>query len=134
MMRALLTIALMPHAILALSIGFSHTVLRHRHAPPARTHHVLAMTAPDVRFKVTDAGSNARAAMLMEKHQFPLGLAQQAVASGAYFPLRHWIVDNSGSKMDVENKAGLAGQAKHVCQLAEAGRGLPRLKAALSLI
>jgi len=96
-MRALLTIALMPHAILALSIGFSHTVLRHRHAPPARTHHVLAMTAPDVRFKVTDAGSNARAAMLMEKHQFPLGLAQQAVASGAYFPLRHWIVDNSGS-------------------------------------
>ena len=92
------------------------------------------MTAPDVRFKVTDAGSNARAAMLMEKHQFPLGLAQQAVASGAYFPLRHWIVDNSGSKLDVENKAGLAGQAKYVCQLAEAGRDLPRLKAALSLI
>ena len=96
-MRALITIVLMPHFILALSVGFSHTALRHRHAPPARTNQVLAITAPDVRFKVTDAGSNARAAMLMEKHQFPLGLAQQAVASGAYFPIRHWIVDNSGS-------------------------------------
>ena len=133
-MRALITIVIMPHVILALSVGFSHTALRHRHAPPARTNQVLAITAPDVRFKVTDAGSNARAAMLMEKHQFPLGLAQQAVASGAYFPIRHWIVDNSGSKMDVENKAGVAGQPEHICQLAEAGQDWPRLNSALSLI
>ena len=122
MMRSLLIIALMPHVTLALSVGHSHTVLCHRHAPPARTNHVVAITAPDVRFKDTDAGSNARAAMLMEKHQFPLGLAQQAVASAAYFPIRHWIVDNSGSKMDVENKAGVAGRPARTHLLI--GRGL----------
>ena len=34
----------------------------------------------------------------------------------------------------VENKAGTAGQPEHVCQLAEAGRGWPRLEAALRLL
>ena len=36
----------------------------------------------------------------------------------------------------MENKAGVAGQPEHACQLAEAGRGWPRprLEAALSLI
>ena len=33
----------------------------------------------------------------------------------------------------VESKADMAGQPEHICQLAEAGRGWPRLEAALSL-
>ena len=32
------------------------------------------------------------------------------------------------------NKAGVAGQPEHLCQSAEAGRGWPRLQAALSLL
>ena len=43
------------------------------------------------------AKKSAPVAALMEKHSFPLGLAQQAVASAKAFPIRFWIVDNSGS-------------------------------------
>lgn len=41
--------------------------------------------------------ASAQVAALMEKHAFPLGLAQRAVASAKSFPFRAWIVDNSGS-------------------------------------
>jgi hypothetical protein len=34
---------------------------------------------------------------LMEEHSFPLGLAQRAIESAKTFPVRYWIVDNSGS-------------------------------------
>ena len=34
----------------------------------------------------------------------------------------------------VENKAGVTGQPEHLCQLAEAGRGWPRLEAAPSVV
>lgn len=34
---------------------------------------------------------------LMEEHSFPLGLAQRAVESAKTFPVRFWVVDNSGS-------------------------------------
>ena len=107
-MRALLLVALMPHAILTLSAGFSHTLLR-QHTPLARTNHIQAIAAPGIRYdKNMEAGSNARTAALMEKHQFPLGLAQQAVVSGQYFPNRYWIVDNSGSMR--ENDGNLLGK------------------------
>ena len=46
---------------------------------------------------VESAKASAPVAALMEKHAFPLGLAQRAVASAKSFPIRLWIVDNSGS-------------------------------------
>jgi len=46
---------------------------------------------------VESAMASAQVAALMEKHAFPLGLAQRAVASAKSFPFRVWIVDNSGS-------------------------------------
>lgn len=81
--------------------GFSHTALHHR-APPARTTHFQANAAPgdsgdvEQNFKAKQ-GTNARAAALMEGFDFPLGLAQQVVASAQSFPTRFWIVDDSGS-------------------------------------
>jgi len=36
-------------------------------------------------------------ARLLDKHGFPLGLARQMVAASSFYPVRMWIVDNSGS-------------------------------------
>jgi len=52
--------------------------------------------------KTNGAGVGAGVGMasvseLMEKHSFPLGLAQRAVESAKTFPIRFWIVDNSAS-------------------------------------
>jgi hypothetical protein len=88
--------------------GFSHTALHHR-APPARTTHFQANAAPsdsadvEQKFKAKQ-GTNARAAALMEEFYFPLGLAQQVVASAQSFPTRFWIVDDSGSMASADGK------------------------------
>ena len=88
--------------------GFSHTALHHR-APPARTTHFQANAAPgdsgdvEQNFKAKQ-GTNARAAALMEGFDFPLGLAQQVVASAQSFPTRFWIVDDSGSMSVADGK------------------------------
>ena len=88
--------------------GFSHTALHHR-APPARTTHFQANAVPgdsgdvEQNFKAKQ-GTNARAAALMEGFDFPLGLAQQVVASAQSFPTRFWIVDDSGSMATGDGK------------------------------
>ena len=89
--------------------GFSHTAVHHR-APPVRTTQVRASAVPDgnsggveQKFKA-EQGTNARAAALMEEFDFPLGLAQQVVASAQSFPTRFWIVDDSGSMASGDGK------------------------------
>ena len=88
--------------------GFSHTSFHHR-APPVRATQVRASAAlsnsGDVEQKFeAEQGTNARAAALMEEFDFPLGLAQQVVASAQSFPTRFWIVDDSGSMASGDGK------------------------------
>ena len=115
----------MLHCVIVLSSGFIPTATKHCSAaiPFARSAVGPHATAPnDVHDDVDDverrfqemegtkasatvesvksaehAKTSAPVAALMEKHSFPLGLAQQAVASAKGFPIRFWIVDNSGS-------------------------------------
>jgi hypothetical protein len=88
--------------------GFSHTSFHHR-APPVRATQVRASAAlsnsgdVEQKFKA-EQGTNARAAALMEEFDFPLGLAQQVVASAQSFPTRFWIVDDSGSMASGDGK------------------------------
>mmetsp|Transcript_27182 Transcript_27182/g.64725 ORF Transcript_27182/g.64725 Transcript_27182/m.64725 type:complete len:401 (+) Transcript_27182:144-1346(+) len=88
--------------------GASHTALHHR-ASTARTTHFQAIAAAgdsvdvEQKFKAKQ-GTNARAAALMEEFDFPLGLAQQVVASAQSFPTRFWIVDDSGSMATGDGK------------------------------
>ena len=58
---------------------------------------VAATSAPVAATSATVAATSDTVAALMEKHSFPLGLAQRAVESAKTFPIRFWIVDNSGS-------------------------------------
>ena len=88
--------------------GFSHISVYHR-APPVRATQVRASAAlsnsgdVEQKFKA-EQGTNARAAALMEEFDFPLGLAQQVVASAQSFPTRFWIVDDSGSMASGDGK------------------------------
>ena len=88
--------------------GFSHTSVHHR-APPVRATQVQASAAlsnsgdVEQKFKA-EQGTNARTAALMEEFDFPLGLAQQVVASAQSFPTRFWIVDDSGSMASGDGK------------------------------
>ena len=88
--------------------GFSHTSFHHR-APPVRATQVRASAAlsnsgdVEQKFKA-EQGTNARAAAQMEEFDFPLGLAQQVVASAQSFPTRFWIVDDSGSMASGDGK------------------------------
>lgn len=89
-------------------MGVSHTSVHHR-APPVRTTQVRASASlgnsgdVEQKFKA-EQGTNARAAALMEEFDFPLGLAQQVVASAQSFPTRFWIVDDSGSMASGDGK------------------------------
>ena len=70
----------------------------------------------------------------------PGALARALAGTGASHPQRRGegrlcdpvLGDAVGTY--VEDKAGMASQPEHACQLAEAGRGWPRLEAALSLV
>ena len=66
--------------------------------------------------------------------------AELRFSSGCFSPSRgSCTMPRASSRLPfrrtyVETKAGTAGQPEHICQLAEAGRGWPRLEAALSLV
>ena len=95
----------MLHCVFALSAGFIPTATKHRSAAIrfARSSVGPFANTPNVddverRFRdMENAKASAPVAALMEKHSFPLGLAQRAIASAKSFPIRFWVVDNSGS-------------------------------------
>jgi hypothetical protein len=113
----------MLHCVFVISAGFlAPANIKHRSAavPFARSPGLYASVPTEdfddveLRFRdMEDAEKSAPAAStesaqaftktsapvvaLMEKHSFPLGLAQRAVASAKNSPVRFWAVDNSGS-------------------------------------
>ena len=84
----------------------------------------LNLTSPNKSQRAPNLSRRERASVASERASFDHAVRRREAAFRSY-----------EVEACVENKAGMAGQPEHVCQLAEAGRGRrPRLEAALRLI